>query len=96
MASWQLHPQNSKRKLSELRTLLRPGALIWNCWVQRLPMPMAICECAVEFKRYMNRLVRALASEMNLLDTDCIVLRGGLNYVNEIYELLPTQTLTTL
>ena len=59
-------------------------------------MPTARCECAVEFKRYMNRLVRALASEMNLLDTDCIVLRGGLNYVDEIYELLPTQTLTTL
>ena len=44
----------------------------------------------------MNRLVRALASEMNLLATDCIVLRGGLNHVDEIYELLLTQTLTTL
>lgn len=37
------------------------------------------------FERYMNRLGRALAHVVNLLDPDCIVLGGGMSNVQEIY-----------
>jgi fructokinase len=37
------------------------------------------------FERYMNRLGRALAQVVNLLDPDCIVLGGGMSNVQEIY-----------
>lgn len=37
------------------------------------------------FKRYVNRLGRALAQLVNLLDPDCIVLGGGMSNVQEIY-----------
>ncbi|MEI6383080.1 MAG: ROK family protein [Betaproteobacteria bacterium] len=45
----------------------------------------------LSFKRYVNRLARALASVMNVLDPDCIVLGGGMSNVDEIYELLPNE-----
>jgi fructokinase len=41
------------------------------------------------FDRYVNRLARALASVMNVLDPDCIVLGGGMSNVDEIYQALP-------
>ena len=37
------------------------------------------------FDRYVNRLGRALAQVINLLDPDCIVLGGGMSNVQEIY-----------
>ena len=37
------------------------------------------------FERYVNRLGRALAQVVNLLDPDCIVLGGGMSNVQEIY-----------
>jgi fructokinase len=37
------------------------------------------------FERYVNRLGRALAQLVNLLDPDCIVLGGGMSNVQEIY-----------
>ena len=37
------------------------------------------------FERYQNRLGRALAQVVNLLDPDCIVLGGGMSNVQEIY-----------
>ncbi|MFM7697069.1 MAG: ROK family protein [Limnohabitans sp.] len=37
------------------------------------------------FERYLNRLGRALAQVVNLLDPDCIVLGGGMSNVQEIY-----------
>jgi fructokinase len=37
------------------------------------------------FERYVNRLGRALALLVNLLDPDCIVLGGGMSNVQEIY-----------
>lgn len=43
------------------------------------------------FKRYVNRLARALASVMNVLDPDAIVLGGGMSNVNEIYQALPSE-----
>ncbi len=37
------------------------------------------------FERYVNRLGRALAQVINLIDPDCIVLGGGMSNVQEIY-----------
>jgi fructokinase len=37
------------------------------------------------FERYVNRLGRALAQVVNLLDPDCIVLGGGMSNVHDIY-----------
>jgi fructokinase len=45
----------------------------------------------LSFKRYVNRLARALASVINVLDPDCIVLGGGMSNVEEIYEMLPNE-----
>lgn len=42
------------------------------------------------FDRYLNRLGRALAQVINLLDPDCIVLGGGMSNVNEIYPAIQT------
>lgn len=41
--------------------------------------------------RYANRLARALAHVINLLDPDVIVLGGGMSNVAELYELVPPQ-----
>ena len=43
------------------------------------------------FGRYVNRLARALASVMNVLDPDAIVLGGGMSNVDEIYQALPSE-----
>ena len=49
----------------------------------------AMRECdssaTASFERYVNRLGRALAQVVNLLDPDCIVLGGGMSNVQEIY-----------
>ena len=42
-------------------------------------------------ERYANRLARALAHVVNLLDPDIIVLGGGMSNVDELYELVPPQ-----
>ena len=42
-------------------------------------------------ERYANRLARALAHVINLLDPDVIVLGGGMSNVAELYELVPPQ-----
>jgi fructokinase len=42
-------------------------------------------------ERYANRLARALAHMINLLDPDVIVLGGGMSNVDELYELVPPQ-----
>jgi fructokinase len=42
-------------------------------------------------ERYANRLARALAHVINLLDPDVIVLGGGMSNVDELYELVPPQ-----
>ena len=43
------------------------------------------------FGRYVNRLARALASVMNVLDPDAIVLGGGMSNIDEIYQALPSE-----
>jgi len=41
--------------------------------------------------RYASRLARALASVINLLDPDVIVLAGGLSKIDLLYEQVPRQ-----
>ena len=48
-------------------------------------------EAKRSFDRYVNRLARALANVMNVLDPDCIVLGGGMSNVDEIYQALPIE-----
>lgn len=48
-------------------------------------------EAKKSFDRYVNRLARALASVMNVLDPDAIVLGGGMSNVDEIYQALPSE-----
>ena len=40
-------------------------------------------------ERYANRLARALAHTINVLDPDIIVLGGGMSNVDELYDLVP-------
>lgn len=42
-------------------------------------------------RRYANRLARALAHAINILDPDVVVLGGGMSNVDELYELVPPQ-----
>ncbi len=48
-------------------------------------------EARAALERYANRLARALAHVINLLDPDVIVLGGGMSNVDELYELVPPQ-----
>ena len=41
--------------------------------------------------RYANRLARALAHVINLLDPDVIILGGGMSNVDELYDWVPRQ-----
>jgi len=41
------------------------------------------------FDRYVDRLARALATVINIIDPDAIVLGGGLSAVRELYETVP-------
>ncbi|WP_253939936.1 ROK family protein, partial [Enterobacter hormaechei] len=38
------------------------------------------------FEHYQNRLAKALAQAVNMLDPDVIVLGGGMSNVDELYE----------
>jgi fructokinase len=50
-------------------------------------------EASQSFERYLNRLGRALAQVVNLLDPNCIVLGGGMSNVEEIYTGIPPEIL---
>ena len=45
--------------------------------------------CAASLARYASRLARALASVINLVDPDVIVLGGGLSQIDRLYEEVP-------
>ena len=45
--------------------------------------------CSVTLARYEERLARALASVINLLDPDIIVLGGGMSNVTRLYDTVP-------
>jgi fructokinase len=46
--------------------------------------------CTATLRRYMHRLARGLASVINLIDPDAIVLGGGLSGVAMLYEQVPS------
>jgi predicted NBD/HSP70 family sugar kinase len=46
-------------------------------------------ECETTFARYERRMARALASVVNVLDPDVIVLGGGLSNVRRLYANVP-------
>jgi predicted NBD/HSP70 family sugar kinase len=46
-------------------------------------------ECAATMARYESRLARALASVINVLDPDVVVLGGGVSRVARLYESVP-------
>jgi fructokinase len=45
--------------------------------------------CAAALERYVERLARALASVINVLDPDVIVLGGGLSRIGRLYDEVP-------
>jgi fructokinase len=45
--------------------------------------------CIASLERHADRLARALAGVINLLDPDVIVLGGGLSHLNALYETVP-------
>ena len=45
--------------------------------------------CRATLDRYTERLARALASVINVVDPDAIVLGGGLSAIDELYEAVP-------
>ncbi|MCF8178853.1 MAG: ROK family protein [Sulfuritalea sp.] len=46
-------------------------------------------ECEATLQRYEDRLARALAQVINILDPDVIVLGGGVSNMNRLYETVP-------
>jgi fructokinase len=46
-------------------------------------------ECEQAMKRYEQRLARALAHVINLLDPDAIILGGGMSNVSRLYDAIP-------
>jgi fructokinase len=46
-------------------------------------------ECCATLERYMDRLARGLASVINVVDPDAIVLGGGLSSISALYEQVP-------
>src|SRR5687767_9643748 len=55
--------------------------------VARAAQGDALCEAALA--RYEERLARALAAVVNVLDPDAIVLGGGLSNIDRLYESVP-------
>jgi fructokinase len=45
--------------------------------------------CRATLERYMDRLARGLASVINVVDPDTIVLGGGLSGISALYEHVP-------
>jgi len=64
---------------------VNPGASLSGEQIARDPGPAAQATLA----RYEGRLTRALASVINLLDPDVIVLGGGLSQLGRLYENVP-------
>ncbi len=48
-------------------------------------------EAAATLQRYVDRLARALASVINLIDPDVIVLGGGVSHVAVLYDAVPAR-----
>ncbi|HKD46375.1 MAG TPA: ROK family protein [Rhizomicrobium sp.] len=64
----------------------RKTGLIWNA--ERIAISDE-AEARAALTRWMERMGRALASIMNILDPDAVVLGGGLSNVEALYRVLP-------
>ncbi len=67
-------------------------AVSGQAWPAEQIVARAACgdaACGATLARYENRLSRALASVINLLDPEVIVLGGGLSGIERLYEALP-------
>ena len=77
--------------------LARDHALMYGGELSALQIVQAMRsgdkEASQSFERYLNRLGRALAQVVNLLDPDCIVLGGGMSNVDEIYTDIQSEIL---
>ena len=51
--------------------------------------PAAHPEADASFRRYENRMARSLASIINVIDPDVVVLGGGLSNVDRLYSNVP-------
>ena len=65
---------------------------------QRLAAPAIIdgarrgdADCAATFDRYVHRMARAMASLINLLDPEVIVVGGGLSQIQSLYTRVPRE-----
>ena len=67
---------------SDIGTALEPEAI-----VQRAQAGEAAARASLD--RYAHRMARALASVINLLDPDVIVLGGGMSNIASLYETVP-------
>ncbi len=47
------------------------------------------CDCRWSFERYIDRLARATATVINILDPDCIILGGGMSNISELVTAVP-------
>jgi fructokinase len=48
-------------------------------------------DCAAVFEKFLDRFARALATVVNLIDPDAIVLGGGLSNIDALYGELPAR-----
>ena len=81
--TWISGPGFARDHAREAGQLVQPEALVAS---MRAGDPAA----TASFLRYTDRLARALAQVVNLLDPDVIVLGGGMSQVTEIYRALPS------
>ena len=75
-------------RASRATTRRRPGARSTRRRSSRRPRA-AMPPCAASLARYEERLARALAHVINLLDPDVIVLGGGMSNVDRLYARVP-------
>ena len=48
-------------------------------------------DAQLSFDRYVDRMARSLATVLNVLDPDVVVLGGGMSHVDALYSLVPEQ-----
>jgi fructokinase len=67
----------------------RHGGATLDAWQIAERAAVGDAACAATLERHANRLARALAGVINLLDPDVIVLAGGVSQLPTLYERVP-------
>ena len=75
-------PSLTRRAEQQLRETLSPTQLISLA-------EQGLEEAEVLVRSYVSQMARALASIINVLDPDCIVLGGGLSNIQQLYTAVP-------